>query len=65
MPRANNVYHCFGGNASHSAGLGREHMGRSLPHTVQLLHDDAPLATTDQVGVTLSCISPLAYLAVV
>ncbi|WP_281663568.1 CHC2 zinc finger domain-containing protein [Paraburkholderia fungorum] len=64
VSEAKNVYHCFGCNASGTVlDWVMKTQGVSLPHAVQLLRHDAPLAAADKVGVKLSFTRPLASLA--
>ncbi|VVD28101.1 CHC2 zinc finger domain-containing protein [Paraburkholderia dioscoreae] len=64
VSEAKNVYHCFGCNASGTVlDWVMKTQGVSLPHAVQLLRNDAPLAAADKVGVKLSFTRPLASLA--
>ncbi|WP_153100223.1 CHC2 zinc finger domain-containing protein [Paraburkholderia hayleyella] len=64
VSEAKNVYHCFGCGASGTVlDWVMRTQGVSLPHAVQLLRNDAPLAAADKVGVKLSFTRPLASLA--
>lgn len=50
-----NLYHCFGCGAAGSVlDWVMKTQGVSLPHAVQLLRNDAPLDSTEKVGVTRS-----------
>jgi len=50
-----NLYHCFGCGAAGSVlDWVMKTQGVSLPHAVQLLRNDAPLANTEKVGVSRS-----------
>jgi DNA primase len=54
VSEAKNVYHCFGCNASGTVlDWVMRTQGVSLPHAVQLLRNDAPLAGANKVGVKL------------
>ncbi|MFM0741449.1 CHC2 zinc finger domain-containing protein [Paraburkholderia xenovorans] len=55
VSEAKNVYHCFGCNASGTVlDWVMKTQGVSLPHAVQLLRNDAPLAGAEKVGVNRS-----------
>jgi DNA primase len=55
VSEAKNVYHCFGCNASGTVlDWVMKTQGVSLPHAVQLLRNDAPLAGEQKVGVNRS-----------
>lgn len=55
VSEAKNVYHCFGCNASGTVlDWVMKTQGVSLPHAVQLLRHDAPLAGAEKVGVNRS-----------
>jgi DNA primase len=55
VSEAKNVYHCFGCNASGTVlDWVMKTQGVSLPHAVQLLRNDAPLASAEKVGVNRS-----------
>ncbi|CAE6789170.1 CHC2 zinc finger domain-containing protein [Paraburkholderia domus] len=55
VSEAKNVYHCFGCNASGTVlDWVMKTQGVSLPHAVQLLRNDAPLAGVEKVGVNRS-----------
>jgi DNA primase len=55
VSEAKNVYHCFGCNASGTVlDWVMRTQGVSLPHAVQLLRNDAPLAGAEKVGVNRS-----------
>ncbi|NKJ46832.1 DNA primase [Burkholderia sp. SG-MS1] len=55
VSEAKNVYHCFGCNASGTVlDWVMKTQGVSLPHAVQLLRNDAPLAGAQKVGVNRS-----------
>jgi hypothetical protein len=55
VSEAKNVYHCFGCNASGTVlDWVMKTRGVSLPHAVQLLRNDAPLAGVEKVGVNRS-----------
>jgi DNA primase catalytic core len=63
ITESKNLYHCFGCGAGGSVlDWVMKTQGVSLPHAVQLLKHDAPLAG-DRVGVARSCLPSLPLLA--
>ncbi|MCP3721394.1 CHC2 zinc finger domain-containing protein [Paraburkholderia sp. CNPSo 3281] len=64
VSEAKNVYHCFGCNASGTVlDWVMKTQGVSLPHAVQLLRNDAPLADAEKTGVNRSQVRHLPSLA--